>query len=364
MKGLTELKATLQGLREPAALATLVRTKGSSYRKPGARMVWGPDGPQTGGISAGCLETDVKERVVDILASRQPGLLAFDLGSDLDLVWGTRMGCQGKADVLLERVEPGVPAWLEICGRMLDERRSGAMATVFAVRGPAPAAPGDRFILEGDRELLPMPAPLSAPLRQAMAGKASEACTIQAGDSELDVLVEPIQPPIALWVFGAGEHARPLFRLAGELGWFLGLVDHRPALATAERFPQADRIILGHPPESLDGLPFDGRTGALVVSHVYDADKAALARLLTCPLGYLGLQGNRRRSERILRELEEEEGPLSVAARALLHYPAGLDLGAETPELIALSMLAEVQAVLAARTGGSLRDREGAIHGQ
>jgi xanthine/CO dehydrogenase XdhC/CoxF family maturation factor len=99
-----------------------------------------------------------------------------------------------------------------------------------------------------------------------------------------------------------------------------------------------------------------------VVSHVFEADKAALGVLLESPLGYLGLQGNRKRSERILRELAEENGPLSDHGRAILHYPAGLDIGAESPEIIALSMVSEVQATLAGRLGSPLRDRPGAIH--
>lgn len=364
MKGLGEIAAALRTLAEPSALATLVRTKGSSYRKPGARMVFRPGGPQTGGISAGCMETDVKERVAAVIESRLPSIVSFDLGSDLDLIWGTGMGCAGRADVLLERVEPGAaPPWMEHCERMLLARKSGLLATVFAVRGPAPAAPGDRFVIEEGRSLQPIPPALEAALRGARdLPRGAEARTVRVEDGELDVLLEPIEPPIALWVYGAGEHAMPIFRLAKELGWFLGLADHRPALATARRFPQADRIVVGHPPESLEGILFDARTAALVVSHVYEPDKAALAALLSAPLGYLGLQGNRKRSERLMREIAEERGPIPEAGRAVLHYPAGLDIGAESPEIIALSMVSEVQAVLSGRRGAPLRDRKESIH--
>lgn len=361
MRGFGEIAAALRTLPEPSALATLVRTKGSSYRKPGARMVFRPGGLQEGGISAGCMETDVKERVAAVLEGRRPLLVTFDLGSEIDLIWGTGMGCAGRADVLLERVEPGaVPPWLEHCERLFRERKSGLLATVFGARGEVPAAPGDRFVFEDGRPLQPVPPALEAPLRGVQGG--AEARTLRLEGGEVDLLLEPIAPPVALWVYGAGEHAMPLFRLAKELGWFLGLADHRPGLATAARFPEADRIAVGHPPESLDGIPFDARTAALVVSHVYEADKAALAALLKAPLGYLGLQGNRKRSERLIRELQAENGPLTEAARSVLHYPAGLDIGAESPELIALSMISEVQAALSGRPGLSLRDRQGPIH--
>jgi len=363
MKGLAELIDALKSLAEPSALATLVRVKGSSYRKPGARMVFRPGGFQAGSISAGCLETDVKERVADVVASRRPSLVTFDMGNDLDLIWGTGMGCQGRADVLVERVEAGaVPEWMALCAAMQEARRTGALATVFAARGEGAPPPGTRFLMEGTRELLPMPAELADPLREALLRIQTTGLAETRTFGDLDLLVEPILPPVALWVFGAGEHARPIFRLARHLGWFLGLADHRPALATPERFPEAHRIVVGHPPESLAGIPLDARCAALVVSHVYEADKAALAALLASPVGYLGLQGNRRRSERILRELIDEHGPLTGAAQAALHYPAGLDLGAESPELIALSMVSEVQAVLAGRPGLSLRERMGPIH--
>jgi xanthine/CO dehydrogenase XdhC/CoxF family maturation factor len=367
MKGFQEIASAVGALAEPAALATLVRVKGSSYRQPGARMLFGPAGVRAGILSAGCLETDILARVQAVLATSAPHLASYDLGSDLDLIWGTGMGCQGRAEVLLERVAPGpLPDWMRRCRAMLEQRTTGAQATVYAVRGePASVSPGDHFVL-GDGGLGIPDGPFAPGLRSAL-DSAREAGvprshTLRAGDAELDLLVEPVLPPFALWIFGAGEHSRPIARLAKELGWFVGLVDHRPALATAERFPQADRIIVGHPPESLLGLPLDGRTGALVVSHIYEKDRQALENLLREPLGYLGLQGNRQRSLRLLKELAEAGAPLTEGQRRKLHFPAGLDIGAETPEAIALSMLAEVQAALAGHPGGALRDREGSIH--
>jgi xanthine/CO dehydrogenase XdhC/CoxF family maturation factor len=366
MKGFQEICAAVEALAEPAALATLVRVKGSSYRQPGARMLFGPEGIRTGIISAGCLETDILARVQSVLASEGPQLAAYDMGSDLDLVWGTGMGCQGKADVLLERVAPGpLPPWMDLASAMIRQRRTGFLATVFAARGAAGPVPGEHFLYDdAGSGLLPGPGPLAEALAAArsQAAGAPGSLTLRLGEEELELLVEPILPPFALWIFGAGEHSRPIARLAKALGWFVGIVDHRPALATPERFPEADRIVVGHPPASLRDLPLDARSAALVVSHIYDKDLKALEVLLQAPLGYLGLQGNRARSQRLLKELAAAGAALRPEQRSLLHFPAGLDLGAETPEGIALSMLAEVQATLAGRPGGSLRDRDGAIH--
>ncbi len=370
MKGLLEILASVGSLQEPAVLATLVRVKGSSYRKPGARMVMRSGGGRTGVISAGCLEADLQARVKAALGQGAPQLATFDLGSDLDLVWGTGMGCQGRAEVLLEALSPAVAApWMTLCKQLLEERRSGVLATVFAVRGDSgPVKAGNHFVLDCEGAgLLPPPGPFAEALRAALQGALAQgsptSATLPMGAGEVDLLIEPILPVFALWIFGAGEHAQPLARLAKELGWFLGIVDHRPALATPERFPEADRIVLGHPPGSLHGLPLDGRSAALVVSHVYDKDLQAVATLLRQPLGYLGLQGNRLRCAKILQEVQEQGLVLTETQRQIMHFPAGLDLGAESPEGIALSMLAEIQATFAQRAGGSLRDRSGSIHG-
>ena len=395
MTDFPDICAAAEALAGPAALATLVRVKGSSYRQPGARMLFGPEGLRAGVLSAGCLENDILARVQTVLDSRVPYLAGYDLGSELDLVWGTGMGCAGKADVLLERLDPGLPGWMARLRAMRDQRRTGALATVFASRGGGYPEPGTHILFDPQGPADPdgagqQPAGMAtgptlspyadaatqrtkegsaSPFTEALAAAQArvlatgrpEVFTLPAPDGERDVLVEPVLPVFALWIYGAGEHARPIARIAKELGWFLGIVDHRPALATPERFPRADRIVVGHPPDALRGLPLDGRSAALVVSHVYVKDRQALEALLPAPLGYLGLQGNRQRSQRLLRELGAA-GPIPPDQLARLHAPAGLDLGAESPEGIALSMLAEIQAALAGRPGGSLRDRDGAIH--
>ena len=366
MKDLLGIIETLENLNEPSALATLVRVKGSSYRKPGARMVFGREGARKGLISAGCLETDVIARVDSVLAGAMPQLAIYDMGSDLDLIWGTGMGCEGKVEVLLERVTRVQP-WMPLCLRILEQRQVGVLATIFSSRGQTDHAVGDRYVYqEGAKGSLPIDPLLREALQQA-ARKALERgtaapTTLKVRESELDLLLEPLLPPFALWIYGAGEHGRPIAQLAKALGWFVGIVDHRPALATKERFPEVDRIVVGHPSESLPDLPFDERSAALVISHVYEKDKEALERLLTAPVAYLGLQGNRKRCARLLMELAETQGALDDRQRAKLYAPAGLDLGCESPEAIALSMLAEIQAVLTGFPGGHLRDRSGAIH--
>jgi xanthine/CO dehydrogenase XdhC/CoxF family maturation factor len=325
-------------------------------------MLFSAEGARSGLISAGCLETDVLARVDSVLAGARPQLALYDMGSELDLVWGTGMGCEGKVEVLLERAA-GVQPWMPLCQDLLERRSTGVLATVFESRGGAGPAVGERFLYQEDAAGLMPTEPglrelLGESARKALARETAGPVTLLHAGGELDVLLEPVRPPHALWIYGAGEHGRPIASLAKALGWFVGVVDHRPALATRERFPEADRIVLGHPEDSLKDLPFDHRSAALVISHVYEKDKEALALLLEAPLAYVGLQGNRKRCARLVAEV----GSLSEGQRAGLYAPAGLDLGAETPEAIALSMLAEIQSVFTGFPGGHLRDRQGAIH--
>lgn len=358
----------LKELKEPAVLATLVGVVGSSYRKPGARLLLTAAGAQAGNISAGCMETDVQARVQGVLATRQPTLVTYNLGIELDLVWGTGMGCEGQAEILLEPIQPGrLAPWVHFCSQQLERRRTCALATVVATRGEVAFTLGDRFSYD-DRNhgLLPIDATLSIELGRACAlvresGKPIRQ-VFQVPGGDVDLLVEPLFPPTALWIFGAGEHARILARLAGQLGWAVGILDHRPALATTERFPEAEVVRAGHPVETMADLRLDARSAAVVLSHVYAKDKEALGFFLNSGAGFVGLQGNRKRSEKMLTELAADGFPLTDAMRDQLYFPVGLDLGAEAPEGIALSILAEVQAVLAGRSGGHLRDRQAPIH--
>ena len=371
MTGSQGIFKALKEIQSPSVLATLVGVEGSSYRKLGARMILDAQGATLGCVSAGCMETDIQARAHEVLEAGRPILVRYDLGEELDRVWGTGMGCEGKAEILLEPILPGKQApWIHFCNQYLGRRKSCVLATVLKIEGEAmPYALGDRFAYDDHSHhgLLPIDAGLSIALSRAStraleSNKAvHERFSVPGG--VLELLIEPLRPPIALWLYGAGEHAKPLSRMAKELGWFVGILDHRPALATQERFPEADQMWPGHPTQTMPSLGLDSRSAAVVLSHVYAKDLEALAYFLKSGAAFVGLLGNRKRSEKLLAELEAEGQALSETAKAKLYYPIGLDLGAEAPEGIALSILAEIQAVIAGRQGGHLRDRKTAIHG-
>jgi xanthine/CO dehydrogenase XdhC/CoxF family maturation factor len=171
-------------------------------------------------------------------------------------------------------------------------------------------------------------------------------------------------PPTPLVVFGAGDDARPLVRFAKELGWQVNVVDARPAFATPARFPEADGTVVARPEEAVARINPEADSVVIVMTHHYHHDVPLLRALLPRPLAYLGLLGPRKRAERILSDLTADGFTVTRDMHEHLHAPVGLDLGAETPEEVALSILAEMQAVLARRDARPLRERQRPIHAE
>lgn len=333
MPAMKELPAIVAALlapdMPPAVLATLVRVEGSSYRRPGARLLVRADRIRVGSISGGCLEEDVMARAVQVQASGQPHTVVYDTTSENDLVWGVGLGCHGVVRVLLEKVEPATP-WAAALARNFAQRRTTALAVTHSLG--APSAWGTRLAAPGD-----------------------------CADPER-LFLDTIAPPIALTIFGAGDDAQPLARLAHELGWHVTIADPRAAFATAERFPQAHARVTGPAADLVAKVAPGPDTLAVVMTHHYVHDVPLLRGLLQRPLAYLGLLGPKKRAEKILADLGGAGLPITPEHRARLHAPVGLDLGADSPEQVALSMLAEMQAVLSGRDGRSLRDRARPIH--
>ena len=317
-----ELQDILRIIRHgpgPFVLATLLATEGSSYRRPGARLLLGREGLLRGSLSGGCLEGDLQARAREVLAEERPRRIRYDLRGEMDLVWGSGSGCEGVLDILLEPLT-GFPDWMGWVEQAWVSRTPLQLRTDLS-----PERLGMRSIPRYPGAEAPGP---------------PEAC------------IEAFAPPVALWIVGAGDDSRPLVRMAKELGWFVGLLDHRPAFARRERFPEADAVRSGHPAALLPGLPLDARSAVVLMTHHYAKDLEALRRLLPSSAGYLGLMGSRGRSAKLLAELAAE----GLRADARLHAPLGLDLGATDPEGIALAILAEIQAALAGRQAAPLRE--------
>ncbi len=278
---------------EPLSLATLVRARGSSYRRPGARMLVGLWGTRVGSLSGGCLEDEVVDFAREVMRTKVPRLVAFDTRR--------RFGCHGAIEIL---IEPLPRTFLATLAKHQRARRLCFAVTKFGGT--------ERGSWIRDRNFSDIGRPK-------------------------EEFVQRIEPPIRLIALGRGPDSAALRGFSELLGWdFLEI-------------------------EGVNELPanLDQRTAAVIKTHNYGRDFAALQKLLPGNLPYVALIGPRKRRDQLLADLFERFGPLN----AELFAPAGLNLGSETPEEIALAIVAEIQSVLAGASPASLRQRKAAIHG-
>jgi xanthine/CO dehydrogenase XdhC/CoxF family maturation factor len=279
-----------------------------------------------GAISGGCLEDDIVLHARQVLSSGKPEVVTYDTTHDNDLIWGTGVGCRGIIRVLIEPIGRPRPAWITELSGNLGRRVDTDLAVVA---GGAPSAQFGTFLA---RDLPQLP-PAAEVFRDLV----------------------PAAP--ALTIFGAGDDAQPLVRMAKELGWHVTLIDSRPAYASRERFPLADKIWVASAEQLAPHLELDGKSYVVVMTHRFQEDGRLLRVLLPRPLAYLGLLGSRRRTESLFSQLSEGEFAATPEQLERVCAPIGLDLGATTPESIALSILAEIQCHLAARVPIPARER-------
>jgi len=351
------------------AIATLVKASGSTYRRPGARMLMNSQGQMVGSLSGGCLEGDVFEQAQGVMTSGKPIVVQYDTMSDQDIIWGLGLGCNGIVQILIERLEPeSFYNPLIFLGECFHLRQVGVLATVFQVEGEVKVPVGTHFMvypdgtLKSDIEEVDLVAQIRDDAGKALDESRSMLKAYPLQNGKVEVLIEVIQPPVPLLIFGAGHDAIPLVGLAQELGWDVTVVDSRQREGTGERFQNADQVILC-PPEGIgDRISLDSRTMAVVMTHNYLHDLELLKTLLPSPIQYLGILGPKSRTQKLFQDLQEQGVTPTSPQQQRLYSPVGLDIGAETPEEIALSIVAEIQAVLANRSGGSLRNQIGPIH--
>jgi xanthine dehydrogenase accessory factor len=339
------------GSGEKAILATVVDVVGSGYRRPGARMLIDRNGFGIGTVSGGCLEADVLERAKKVLESNEPAVITYDTTKDEGSVFGLGMGCRGIVRILLEPVEKE-SEFVEFLSICLNRRQTARVATLINP-GKVDLKVGLRIFEEE----------LNAFGHQLSRDEFLEVKNIPEYGSTVEqlsfgeVFVETINPPLNLLLFGAGYDALPLIKFAKELGWRVTAVDHRPAFANKARLPDADEIMKASIEELDDRFFEDENSVAVVMTHNYDRDRTILPRLLKSKCLYVGALGPKKRTEKILAETGAEW-------TGNLYAPIGLDIGAGTPEAIALSIVAEIQAVFSNRKAGFLRDRQGSIYGR
>jgi xanthine/CO dehydrogenase XdhC/CoxF family maturation factor len=346
------------------ALATIVAVRGSTYRRPGARLLVPEEGAPIGNISGGCLEGDVADMARIVMREGAARLAGWDLTADDDDVWGLGLGCNGAIEVFIEPADQAIAVTHALRTALELER---PICVVTALESALEiVAPGARIVVpdngpvEGSLGDADVNADAIAAAREGLASGRSEIRTLGRG---VRAFVEVLEPPLRLVICGAGHDAIPLVRAAAGVGWRPVVVDDRPAFLTHDRFPHAYAFVqIEGPADVATQAPLDARTFAVVMTHNYLRDRDYLRGLLASDVGYIATLGPAARTYRLLSELSEEGVQISDADRGRIHGPAGLDLGAEGPDEIAQAIVAEIVAVRHGRAGGFLKERPGPIH--
>jgi xanthine dehydrogenase accessory factor len=360
-----------------SALATVVHVEGSSYRRPGARMLVTDDGQLTGAISGGCLEGDALRKALFAINQQQNKLVTYDTMNEDDVHFGVQLGCNGIVHILFEPIDDAKEYHaIRLLRELIGERRDAVLLTLFSLDRSAEQAGTTLLYTEGraGTELSGEWAGtglsgewqevVMTDVREAYAGKVSALKEYLRGGVLYRGFVEFVEPPPAVVVAGAGNDVVPLVALMAMLGWHVTVVDGRPHYATSRRFSKADRVIVARPEQVPDALATDPQTLFLLMTHNYNYDLVLLKQLITKGSRYIGILGPRKKLERMLCDMQEEGIRLLPEQLASIHSPVGLDIGAETAEEIAVSIVAEIKKILGGRSGGALKDKQDPIHGR
>jgi xanthine/CO dehydrogenase XdhC/CoxF family maturation factor len=321
-------------------LATVVATAGSTYRKPGARMLIMADGSHLGLLSGGCLESDLQIHAQEVIASGVPRTVEYDMRGPDDILFGIGAGCEGAMRVLLEPAGPGSPAAAALAAAG-GATKAGAAAILALVHESADLSLGTYLAKP------PLPSVLIAAGNDALAARASRSVDLGTGALRTRAYMQFLAPPPHLLICGAGPDARPVAGIARALGWRVSVVDHRRAYAVAAHFPGAD-VRVAAAEQLRSEIDLARCHAAVVMSHHLAADETYLRELAEAGVpAYVGLLGPEARRGRIAKEL----GALAEKLRFRIRGPVGIDIGAMTPEGIALSIVSQIHAWLAGRSG-------------
>lgn len=323
-------------------LATVVHLEGSSYRRPGARMLVREDGLMIGAISGGCLEGDALKKALLTFSDKRNRLITYDTSDEDDATVGIQLGCEGIIQVLFEYINVySTTNPIELIRKAIVKRQKAAIVTVFDLKNKQAQQLGTNAIFEA-HELDKIPTALE--------------------QYTTDVLVQHITPAISLVIIGAGNDAIPLMQMANLLGWEVKVVDGRQTHAKQDRFINACQVLVSKPEKVLEQMNIDDRTCFVLMTHNYQYDLQMIKALLNVDTRYIGLLGPKKKFNRIIEDLNKDGIVPSNEQLAKIYGPTGLDIGAETSEEIASSIIAEIQAVMKSRDGALLKLKQTQIH--
>lgn len=356
-----------QQLGKQTALATVVHVEGSSYRRPGARMLIEEDGQLTGAISGGCLEGDALRKALLVMTEKRSRLVTYDTMDDDDAKFGVGLGCNGIIQVLIEPIDianPNNP--IQYLKAVNEKRQKGVLITLFSLQDKKDPQYGTCLLLKEDGELIDhtpvLKDVLLADANDALINQTTSFKNYISDNHNLTAFIEVINPPVSVIIIGAGNDVMPVVDMADILGWEATVVDGRANYAKKERFLSACQVLVSKPEHALEQIDIDEQTVFLLMTHNYNYDMAMLRQLLQKNVAYIGMLGPKKKRERMLTELKEEGLNFTEQQLSVLHSPVGLDIGAETSEEIALSILAEIKALFAGKDVQSLRKLKEVIH--
>jgi xanthine dehydrogenase accessory factor len=327
---------------ESLVLVTIVATEGSTYRKPGAMMLISHDDSFEGMISGGCLEGDLLHHAAEVFTSGQVNFVTYDMHADDDLVWSLGLGCDGIIHLMLQRLDRNHGfGFLE----QLESSHKAGSAVLLALKSGSDGIPppGSFALLDesgvscGDKSFFGM-------LQEVSHKGWPDWRYRRISDTEIgEIMLVNIPAQTSVLVCGAGPDAVPVVRTLAALDWNVHVVDHRPAYARADRFPDKCRVIQLRPEQLSTLVNLDEYDAAVVMSHHLENDSIYLSQLAKKNLDYLGCLGPQARRDRLK--------DMAGCPDREVFGPVGLDIGAELPEAIALSLVAEIHAVLNHRSG-------------
>ncbi|MBL0356292.1 MAG: XdhC family protein [Chitinophagaceae bacterium] len=358
-----------QAAGKKTALATVVHVEGSSYRRPGARMLVTEDGELTGAISGGCLEGDALRKALLAIAQQQNKLVTYDSMDEEDNAIGIQLGCNGIVHILFEPIDPAnTNNPVALLEKLSTQTNTSVLVTLFSLDDAAGEQPGTCLLFadenyHGSINNQTLEIEIKNDVMTVVeSNKSLIKKYILTEKRSLTGFIERISPAVELIIAGAGNDAFPLVQMAAVLGWHVTVMDGRKTHANANRFSTAKKIMVGKPVELVGQISINEQTVFVLMSHNYNYDVAMLRQLIHAACNYIGVLGPKKKLEKMLNELSGEGLQINDADKEKIYGPVGLDIGAETAEEIALSVLAEIKAVLAKKEGTTLRRKKGFIH--
>ncbi|MCR4031931.1 MULTISPECIES: XdhC family protein [Flavobacterium] len=348
------------------ALATVVKVEGSSYRQAGARMLVTEDGFLTGAISGGCLEGDALRKALLSIHQKQNKLVTYNTSNEDEAEVGLQLGCNGIVHILFEYIDAETANNpIQLLKQLELERKEAVIVTVFSLKRNASQIGTTLFyrkdspVLNHNKDILN----LISDVKEVLETKTSIVKKLHS-ESDNEALIEYIKPPISLIIAGAGNDVQPLVKMANVLGWKITIQEGRATHATKKRFPKADQISTVKAEDFLESIVVDDQTYFLLMTHNYKYDLGILKLLLERDFHYVGILGPKSKFNRMLDDLLIEGITVNEEQLEKIHSPVGLDIGAETSEEIALSIISEIKAFASERTGTSLKFKAGKIHNE